>query len=311
MDESRISLLFAADEGYAQHTAVAMMSALLRTARPECVTTYIIDGGLSADARRKIAATAESRRSRAVFLTPPATAEDFYVSAHLSRAAYLRLAMAELLPPQVERVIYLDGDLLVRDDIGKLWTSGLGGRPLGAVPDFGIMASARTRREKAAVLGLGPREPYFNSGVLLADLAQWRGEDLGGRARALAAEHHYPHHDQDALNALFRGRWQALPLRWNVIPPVWQLFSKVLRQSELRRAALDARRDIAILHYAGGAKPWEYPLTSGFNDVYYRVLGETAYRDAPMPQPRPEKRHPLWRQRARLWLANGWQHLLS
>ncbi len=311
MDESLIHVLFAADEGYAQHLTVAMTSVLLHTARPDRVAVHVIDDGLGAEARRKIAATAEAKGSRVDFLTPPAAADDFYVSAHLSRAAYRRLSMAELLPPAVARVIYLDGDLLVRDDIQKLWAVDLGGLALGAVPDFGIMASARARREKAAVLGLAPEEPYFNSGVLLADLVRWRAGDLGARARALAAEHRSPHHDQDALNALFRGRWQALPLRWNVIPPVWQLFVKVLRQGELRRAALTARRDVAVLHYAGGAKPWEYPLTPGFNDEYYRVLGETAYRDAPMPQPRPGKRHPLWRQRVRLRLADGWQRLLS
>ncbi len=310
MDSSLIHLLFAADEGYAQHTAAALASVLLHMSEPERLAVYVIDGGLSEDARQKLRATAEAKGARIAFPSPGQGTDDLYVSAHLSRAAYLRLSMAELLPPEARRAIYLDGDLLLRDDIRKLWDTGLNGCALGAVPDLGIMASARTMREKTAVLGLSPGEAYFNSGVLITDLVQWRAQGLGRQALTLAAEHHYPHHDQDALNVLFRGRWQPLPLRWNVIPPVWQLFSKILRREDFRRDALAARRDIAVLHYAGGAKPWEYPLTPGFNDDYYRALKETAYRDAPMPQPRPEKRHPLWRQKARLRLADLWDQLL-
>lgn len=133
--------------------------------------------------------------------------DDFHVSAQLSRTAYVRLAAAELLPDIVARALYLDCDLLFFDDAAHLWETDMGGRSLAAVPDCGIMIAARRRREKATCIGLSPDAPYFNSGVLLFDVAAWRRGDYARRLLSLAKEHAYPHHDQDVLNDFFRDNW--------------------------------------------------------------------------------------------------------
>lgn len=303
-----IHIVFAADDRYAQHAAVAMASALLRTASPERLHFFVLDDGVTAEKKEKMEKTvAALGGKRLTFLSIEGKAfDDFFVSAQLSRTAYVRLAAAELLPETVARVLYLDCDLLFFDDAAGLWGMDMGGQPVAAVPDCGIMTSARRRREKAACIGLSAGAPYFNSGVLLLDLGAWRRGDYTRHLLTLAKGKDYPHHDQDVLNDFFRDNWQPLPLRWNVIPPVWFMFLKVA-VSPWRYEAAAARENPGILHYAGSYKPWEYSRHPAFNGVYYDILEKTAFADAPMPQfDTRKKNRSIGRQLLRLRIGRFW-----
>ena len=308
-----VSIVFASDDHYAQHVAVAMASVLLNTEQPGRIVFYLIDDGIAPPDKEKIAQTVEALQGHVRFLEPRTEQSgQYYVSGLLSRAAYLRLDIPNLLPPEADRAIYLDCDLLVLDEIGLLWQMDLEGKPLGAVPDLGIMASRRSRKEKAKYLGFSMDEPYFNSGVLVFDLAQWRRQGYSEQAKELAEKSDFPHHDQDALNKVFQGQWMQLPLRWNVIPPVWNMFLKILARRNYRKSAIEARQAIAILHYAGGYTPWEYELHEGFNERYYEYLSRTAFREAAMPQFDSRRKHrSIRRQMIRLKLGNFWEKLFG
>ncbi len=184
--------------------------------------------------------------------------------------------------------------------------------PIGAVPDFGIMSSRRRWQEKKSLMALTDDMSYFNSGVLLIDLVAWRKHGYGDTAEKLARTHDYPHHDQDALNAVFLNNWYMLPLRWNVIPPIFNMFFKVLCQNRFRKLAATARQKPAIVHYAGGYKPWEYERHEEFNGAYYKALQATAFKNAPMPQMDPRRRQrSLSRQLWRLRWGAFWGRLLA
>ena len=307
----KINVAFATDDNYAQHAAVAMASILMHTKTPQDVLFHVIGDGIAAESKAKIKETVKGFESDMLFYEP-SLENDFYVSAGLSRAAYFRLYVAEILPETVSRLIYLDCDLVVLGDIAELFTHDFEGHPMGATMDFGIMASSKRRKEKEEVIGLPNDAPYFNSGVLLMDLAQWREKRLGDLLIKDAAEHHYPHHDQDAMNKMFMGDWSVVPLRWDVIPPVYQMQLKVVLSSKYRKIAAEARKNPAILHYAGGYKPWEYEKREGFNVEYYDALAHTSFRDAPMPQPNESKtNHSLSRQMLRIKVGSFLSKLFS
>ena len=309
MDEKDfINVVFASDSNYAQHAAVAMTSILANTKAPERVAFYLLDDNVADEVKRKMVQTVEQFGSVIHFVAVDAERfNDFYVSAQLSRAAYFRLEMAKLLPETVHKAVYMDCDLLVLDDIQQLWDVNLDGKPLAAVPDFGIMASHKDWKEKKAHLDMRDGDLYFNSGMLVLDLILWREYDYGQQVEDVAASHNFRHHDQDALNFVFHNNWVDLPIRWNVIPPVWQLFTKILRNKTMRERSIEARKNMAVLHYAGGYKPWEYKREKDFNARYYDYLEQTAFKDAEMPQMDPrKKRRSLSRQLQRIKLANFW-----
>src|SRR5690606_27709269 len=87
----------------------------------------------------------------------------------VSSMTYARIRLQESLSDSIERVIFLDSDILVLGDLGELARVDLGGQPLGAVPDAHVDDALRTglRPEHAGV----PRvQRYFNAGVLVIDL---------------------------------------------------------------------------------------------------------------------------------------------
>lgn len=281
---NQISIVFASDDNYAQHIAVVIASIMAKTKERVCF--YVINDNISKDKIEKLKNTADTFKTQIEFIT---VSEDkfvnVYLSGHVSKAAYFRLALADILPNDIEKVIYLDVDLLVFDDINKLWQIDLENLPLAAVPDYGIMASGRLCKQKKQVIGLPVGEKYFNSGVLVVNLKEWRKEDYTKQILEIINNNQFPHHDQDALNKLFMHKWKELELRWNVIPPIYYLFNKVLFNKKLRNSALKAKSDIAILHYAGSYKPWQFKMYNGFNDKYYYFLALTAFKNEKMPQP--------------------------
>lgn len=309
----KINIVFACDSNYAQHATVAMMSILKNTGNPSRIVFYLLDDQIGELVKQKIRTSIEHEHSQVVFCKVDANRfSDFYVSGQLSRAAYFRLEMGALLPETVKKVIYLDCDLLVLDDICKMWDYDMHNHPLAAVMDLGIMASKKDWRNKQQKLGFQKTDNYFNSGVLMIDLKSWREHAYGSQAEQLAKKNDYRHHDQDALNSVFHNDWQPLPLRWNVIPPVWYLFLKILRRKHFRRLAIDARAHISILHYAGGYKPWEYTEYEAFNAKYYEYLYQTEFRDVRMPQPDLRRKgRSIARQLRRLQLADCWQKIFT
>ena len=305
-----INIVLASDDNYAQHVAVLAASVLSNTKAQ--VNIHLLSDAISKERLTLINNTVQSWGStlHVYDMSSYDCFDNLFTSGHISKAAYFRLDIANILPEEVNKVIYMDVDLLVLQDIAELWQYDLQGSPLAAVPDYGIMASRRLMKQKQNVIGLQPNSKYFNSGVVIMDLEQWRKHGYAKQVIELAAAGNLPHHDQDALNKVFMGNWMALPLKWNVIPPVFNLFSKILLNRNLRKNAIAARKDKAILHFAGRYKPWEFDLHNGFNDTYYYYLKKTKFADVKMPQPgKNMKGKSIARQMVRLRIADFWQWL--
>ncbi|SMQ85715.1 Lipopolysaccharide biosynthesis protein, LPS:glycosyltransferase [Devosia lucknowensis] len=160
----------------------------------------------------------------------------------LSNIVYARLMIDRLVGPDVERILYLDCDMLVRDDIALLYETDLKNHAIGAVRDTSGAFITGGRDLRANRDLFDPASYYFNAGLVLIDVARWRDADIIGRMEEAYATGVMQriYYDQDLLNLIFRDRWFRLPWRWNVI---------------------DARPvheglDPAILHYTGENKPW-------------------------------------------------------
>ncbi|WP_302370602.1 glycosyltransferase family 8 protein [Acidaminococcus massiliensis] len=306
----KISIVLASDDNYAQHGAVACASILVNHKGELPIHFYYFDDGISEEKQAGIAATVTERKGSITFIPTVQREIQAHTSGHVNRAAYLRLLIPELVPGNVDRVIYLDTDLVVLDDIQELWDMDLGGKPLGAVPDLGILASSRMRRQKEETLGIKEGKLYFNSGVMVMDLKAWRENQYGPQVIRCVEEGNFRHHDQDGLNKVFQDNWQPLPLRWNVIPPVFTLPVKVLKKSRWRNLALEALERPAVFHWAGRYKPWEFAPKGHFNEKYYTYLAQTAFAGARMPQPGTDMRgKSVTRQELRLKLAELWKKL--
>ena len=162
---------------------------------------------------------------------------------------YYRLELAERLP-DVSRVIYLDCDVVVLDDIEKLWTVDLRGKPLGGIGDRAGLQEVRRCYADGGIM--------FNSGVMALDLELWRRENHTEKLAAFWKENHSWMHfaDQGLLNAYFRNAYTLLPQRWNIINSVYR--NPVVLGMYTEEEVREAIRNPGIVHFTGHHKPWKF-----------------------------------------------------
>lgn len=285
MDREKINLVLACDDNYAQHAAITLMSAYEKCNKSYCIDSYILDGGISEEKKLKIIESLNQYNGNVRFIYVDSSKfKNSYISFQYTPAIYYRLDLPNVLNSDIKKCLYVDCDLLFMDDISKLWNIDLQGRPIGAIEDVGLTTSKKGRREKLLSIGLEGNMCYFNSGVVLMDLQQWRKKGYSKKALDLAFHKKFTSHDQDILNLLFLNNWKQIDLRWNVIPPIFYLFPKLLFSRKERARAIAAKNNIGILHYAGRYKPWEFKRFNKFNDYYYDLLSKSAFCDVNMPQ---------------------------
>lgn len=268
-----IRVLFCCDPGYYQHLAVALWSLLAHNRRHD-IEVHLITGLRDATAETRLRASLASfepvRLEIHEFTWPEK--HSWHTSEHITAETYTRLHCPQVLDGAIDKVLYLDADLLVVDDLGPLWATDVSDVALAAAPDpYG--------EDRDQALGLPPGAIYFNAGVLLINLARWRAEGLTERLSAYIREQgpRLRQHDQDALNALLHDRIRVLDLRWNLQARALHPHrAAAVHRPDLRRAA----RQPGIIHFASSRKPWIFSVAIPHRALYRRYLRRTAWRDA-------------------------------
>jgi lipopolysaccharide biosynthesis glycosyltransferase len=282
MSGAGIVVVSAADERYVMPLTVMVRSLLENLKRGTPVDLYIFQDNVGEASRQCAEASWKPFPVRAHWIAPDKSKVE---DAGTGRAfagpptVYFRLFAGELLPPEVTKAIYLDADIMVLGDLSELWDRETGGNLALAVPDAYARAfhlgrlSRVTFREE---IRFDLHTPYFNSGVLVIDVAGWRREHVG--ARALRILQDYPEDltfcDQDALNCVLQGRWGALGPTWNFheLPDCLFLWNqRVYRRNELPEAASRPK----VVHFTARPKPWMkwcfHSRTGLFHDYFSRT----------------------------------------
>lgn len=200
------------------------------------------------------------------------------VSAQYPREMYYRLLAAQLLPDTLDRVLYLDPDILVINSLRPLWEIDLKGNLFAAAAHTGKTELANNINQ----LRLGTDHNYYNSGVLLIDLEKGRqdirAEELFTYVREHAKELLLP--DQDILNAMYGRRILEID------DSIWNYDARNYNNYLLRNARICdmdwVMENTSVLHFCGRAKPWQKGYIHRFGVLYkhYIVLTEKALKSA-------------------------------
>jgi lipopolysaccharide biosynthesis glycosyltransferase len=157
------------------------------------------------------------------------------------QAGNLRLLFPEMeLFSGYDRLLYLDCDVFIREAIGELLDLDLGGHSLAALPEREWPKSNSKKTGKR--LHLPVAENYFNSGVMVMNLAQLRRRGLVEQWLSLLKDgtKNLQYYDQDVLNITCNEDFLALDSRWNFTFPAAQLEKS------------------KIIHFLSNRKPWKY-----------------------------------------------------
>lgn len=187
--------------------------------------------------------------------------------AHIAKETYYRLLVPELLS-KYDKVVYLDGDVIVKGDISQFYETDLGDNLLAAVIDAdhaGEYQGAVPVVKPFCDAKLKLKDPfsYFQAGVLVFNIDQLRASFKPGELIRFASEHQdFIYGDQDILNALCKGRVKYVDMAWNVEHDCGGFrVNKIIRQAPVRiyDKYMESRKNPKIVHYAGFEKPWDNP----------------------------------------------------
>ena len=277
-----ITLVTAVDDRFALPGTVMMRSVVDHLGGSDGVNFYVLDCGMTPASRCKMRRSIPRAWGKVHFVPIELDRfRGFRVDHHIPLAAYARLLMGECLPESVKRVLYMDGDLVALTDVSPLWRMDLKGHSMAAVQDpvAGLVGqSPQMMHWEGWDVPMGT--PIFNSGLMLIDLERWREEGIFRRALVAAGEHadRMRWHDQDAMNCVIRGDFEALDPAWNVMTHLYyppHCDTTVFDRETIERCI----REPKILHFCGDFRPWKGPGRHWRETEFYRYLYRTAWRN--------------------------------
>lgn len=258
-------ILVTLDRNYLKVLSVMLYS--LSQSDPEGVyTVYVVNNTLTEEDFASLSALLPRTE-----LVNVQVSEDLLQNAPVSdrypTEMYYRLFAARYLPQQLERILYLDPDLVVLHSLRSLYQIDFDGKLFAAASHI----ESRTFRElNRRRLHLSEHAKYLNSGVMMMNLALLRKESpqtIIDYIQSHKATLLLP--DQDVLNALYADR--TVPLD----PMVYNLGEKYLRLKNLHlppqeKLTLDwVRSNTAIVHYYGRNKPWKEHYRGSLGIFYH------------------------------------------
>ena len=198
---------------------------------------------------------------RAIFENAP-------VSQQYPQEMYYRLLAPLLLPDTLERILYLDPDILVINSVRPLWELSLGDRVFAAASHSGVFEIINDVNR----VRLKKEHDYYNTGVLLMDLAKARevvkADEIFDCVREQPEKLLLP--DQDVFNLLYGG--YTLQLEDSVWNYDARYFSAYLLKSDGQYTMDWVMGNTVFLHFCGRQKPWKITYFNRFAALYKHYM---------------------------------------
>ena len=304
MNGSRIAIVCATDDNYAPYCGVMLTSVLVNNKDRDVVAFVLIDKPLSEKNQQRFEMLSNRFEARITFISVdnsfferfPIKGDEKNIK-HWSIVTYYRLYAEELLPKDIDKVLYLDCDIVVNRPIGQLFDMEWEGYAVGAVPDM-----CTEWQEYYDRLGYDRNDGYFNAGVLFMNLAYWRKHNIGRKCIDYLTSNYDRifNNDQDVLNVVTRNCKRTLPVTYNYqiqlrMPFFFNTFFEDMKKDVL------ATTSPRIIHYAAELKPWMtkyyfYPFNAEWHK-YKRLSPWRSIKDK-LPESRKligfVKRYILW-----------------
>lgn len=267
-----MNLLLTLDENYLMPCKVMLNSFFTSNSNEADVTVYLLHSAIPAEKLKELSdfCSCFGAKLRSIAVDA-ALFENAPTSRRYPKEMYYRLLSPLILPQELNRVLYLDPDMLIINPLRPLWELNLYGKTFAAASHTGLTEMANEINN----VRLDTAHEYFNSGVMLIDLNAARKLVTAEDIFACVSEHEkeliLP--DQDVFNILYGS--QTMP----VDDVVWNYdvrnYSKYLIRSTGRHDMNWVMQNTAVLHFCGKNKPWHEDYKNTFGLLYLHYMNLT------------------------------------
>ena len=209
---------------------------------------------------------------------------------HVSTTALFKFDLANLFPHD-DKILYIDGDVLIQSDLVSLYNTDIENVYAGVTVDYGGLKYPSDFQKRLKI----KHKYYFNSGMMLLNLSKIRKDGIPEKLVKYRIEGINFYMDQDALNVVFKEKVKYLSLNDNFVITCWRNqdesiltdFFGLPKQEKM----IDYLNSANIVHYASADKPSKYydvPHASRWYSYYV----ESPYKDYPISRSFLKKQNP-------------------
>lgn len=260
MSNQNLNVLMVSDNGYANILTCALASLFEHNRDFQKIIVYLVNDGISKEKVVELLSIARYFQREIIFLEKPNISINLKVKGAWHISTFYRLYVATLLPKTVNKVLYLDCDVLIVDSLCDLWETNFEAEQVVA----GVLDTTGPYARKH--IGLKQDDIYINAGVLLINLHVWRKQLCENMCFAYLDERDWDveFNDQGVINAVCRNKIKLISPRYNYMP-TYQRYSRKNLFRLTKAHALYSQEELtfakekpAIIHFAGYAfvRPW-------------------------------------------------------
>ncbi len=271
-----MNLLITIDENYLFPCKIMLHSFFASNPNEHDVSVYLLHSNLSSNKLNELQQCCANYKMEFIPIkVDPVLFENAPSNRRYPKEMYYRLLSPLILPRELERVLYLDPDILIINSLKPLWDMNLCGRTFAAASHTGLTEMANDLNN----VRLNTEHEYFNTGVMLIDLEAARknvkAEDIFECVNEHEKELILP--DQDVFNILY-GK-QTLPID----DVVWNYdvrnYSKYVIRSTGKHDMNWVIQNTVVLHFCGKNKPWNEDYKNPFGILYRHYMNLSVRRN--------------------------------
>lgn len=259
----RIPIFFACDENFVKFTAVSIKSLMMNASKDFQYDIHILCTNIKEDIKKPLYEFANENFN--IYFDDVTTylksisyrlpIRDYY-----SKTTYYRLFISEMFP-DLDKVLYLDSDMIILGDIAQLFNHDIGQNYVGACNEQAMLQTDVYGKYVEECLGIS-RTKYFNAGMLLINCEQFRKQKILDKFMRLLHEYSFVvTQDEDYLNVICKDKVFWIENCWDV-----ETYGNI--QYDENQAK--------IIHYLMVGKPWHFKDVT-FADIFWNYTKQTPY----------------------------------
>ena len=279
-----MNVLYTCDNNYVWLMGISAISMFDNNRKLQDLHVYLLGENISNENKQILTDISEKyNRQITIIDVPKLDIPEALVSARWPLSAFTRLYAGELLPDNVDRVLYLDCDTIIKGDLSELDTCNVTENVFWGIKDC-------IGKEYKKNIGIEPNGLYVNAGVLLMNLSELRTIAIKDILAKYMAKYQnlINYADQDVLNGAFNGKIGVLPPQYDVMT-IAATYSyeeiKILRRPTNYYSLdefLNAKSNPLLIHYTTNmrtVRPWfsntNHPLAFEFR----KYMGMSPWKD--------------------------------
>lgn len=270
-EKQPIHIAFGVDANFIRPMGVAMTS-LIDHNRDQNLTFHVFANSIEMVDVNRLKTLAETEKVLIhLYQINQSIFESLQTTWNYTVATYNRFIVAQLLYPEIDKVLYIDADMVCNNSLEELVHMEFDGNIAMVVHDQGKFVKDHMKTLKLK------HDRYFNAGMLYIDLKAWNENQISEQAIALLQKRKFFLLDQDALNILLDGRAKFIERKWNEICNMEKKYSKISEEA-------------VLVHFASRNKPWHVWCIHPEKELFIRYAKASLWKDIPFSdQPRSYK----------------------